>query len=218
MATLGRSGKWFHTLVVVGASMSGCGGRATHEEGTDTGNSSGTGSGGAAAGARPSAAGAGVAGGGAPTGAGVSGAAGADQAGAGAVMRPSPRQCEYPWQFVCDDLEAFSNCRCDPAAPANPTACPSVFDYACVTLPCSAELCQPGLNEVIVGCHCDPLALRPESCATPEQFYCSSSYPYFSDCHCREEPPVDPSACPREYCCQSENPRFGCGCFCAMIK
>lgn len=177
--------RWFHTLVVVGASLTGCGGATTDKDMPATGGSGSVMStGGAASGA--------ASGGGAPT---------------------NPGECASAAQFVCDDYPTRTNCRCDPAAPRQMSDCKSPLDYQCIELVCQAspppgELC---FGDVYVACRCEPSGLRPSDCATPEQFFCSVDDRFFSGCECSPTPP--PTECGSlGVCCQSDNPRFGCEC------
>jgi len=188
-----RAERWFHTLVVAGASLAGCGGETSEKPAPAVSSSGGVpGTGGTATG-------------------------GVSSAGLGGGSLVSPAACAYKAQFVCDDYVARTNCRCDPQAPHEPAACDSPLDYTCTEFPCTlGGGCNVG---DYVGCHCDPSGLRPTDCATPEQFHCQRTYPFFADCAC------SPNATPPEscggnyvYCCQSDSPRFGCECGCAIIK
>lgn len=182
--------RWFHTLVVLGAALGGCGGKTLEQGGPVTTSSGGAGNvgGGSASAGQPNQAMAG-----------------------GASLRPEA--CSFHTQFVCDDYAALSNCRCDPNAPHTPSDCPSPFDFVCTEIPCQPSATQICLGPIEVGCHCDPAAPRPADCETPEQFFCETVAPHWRDCACRPERSADPAACRSgEYCCQSSDPRFGCGC------
>lgn len=193
--------RWFHTLVVVGAALGGCAGK------TDAGPSAiggSSGNGGSSGGVAPTLTGGVASGGALNTTGGVS---------------PSPRDCAFDAQFVCDDYATRSGCRCDPAAPKDRSDCPSQFDFVCTALPCAdshGELCVAG--SVWVDCRCDPSRARPMDCANPQQFYCATTLPYWGDCSCRSDLALNPAECRDSYCCQSDDPSFGCGCFCAGIK
>ncbi|HXK20960.1 MAG TPA: hypothetical protein VNG33_24280 [Polyangiaceae bacterium] len=178
--------RWFHTLVVVGASLGGCGGKTVADQPRpeSTATAGGTGS---------------------------SGSAGS---GGGGIS--SPDMCAFVGQFMCDDYPTKKNCRCDPEAPADAGACQNPFQYSCVSVPCQATATQLCLGETYVGCHCEPTALTPADCPTPEQFFCDKVSPFFANCAC-QSPAVDLTSC-HSYCCQSNNPRFGCACCPTMIR
>lgn len=211
--------RWFHTLVVVGAALGGCGGKAG--DAPATGGSSGDG------GANTS--GANTSGGfstygGTYTSGGISpmitlgGAPGVVPREPAGGVPTSPLDCAFDAQYACDDYAAQAGCHCDPSAPTDRSSCQSPFDFVCTEVPLcppSFELCS---STVFVDCRCDPSRPRPEDCANPEQFYCKDAYPQWVDCSCRADLPVDPASCNDSYCCQSDDPRFGCGCFCVRIK
>ena len=176
--------RWFHTLVVVGASLGGCGGKTVMEHAPPT----------------------------APAMADASGSAGSGGGGSA-----TPDACAFAAQFVCDDYLTKTNCRCDLEAPIDDSACASPFDYSCVELPCQLPSNQICVRATYVGCHCDPAALRPADCQTPEQFFCDQVSPFLAGCACRS-PAVDPTSCGHGYCCQSDNPRFGCECCATPIR
>lgn len=182
--------RWFHTLVVVGASLGGCGGK-TAEPGEPP---SPTSTGGAA---------------------GAGGSAG--RAGSAGLSEPRPSMCAAAAQFVCDDWVALSGCRCDPDAPVDARACASPFDFSCREVPCEAGPNEICFEPDYVACHCDPTLPRPSDCASPEEFFCEVSVPPFKACGC-QSPAVDPASCRFEYCCQSSDPIFGCECCGTPIK
>lgn len=185
--------RWFHTLVVVGASLTGCGDVTSDTNTLPTGGSgSGMSTGGASSG-------------------------GASGGGLGGGTLTGPSICSYDAQFVCDDYAKRTNCRCDTTAPRQTSDCASPLDYQCTRLPCTSPSGQLCLGEDFVGCRCDPSGLRPSDCATPEQFFCSPDERFFADCECRPAP--QPTECGSGgVCCQSDNPRFGCDCCPAIIK
>jgi hypothetical protein len=196
--------RWFQTLVVVVcASLTGCGGTTT-----DTGTRATSGSGGASS--------AGGSGGASSTGGAAHG--GTASGGLDGGTLTSPSICKFAAQFVCDDYATRTNCRCDTTAPLNMSDCKNPLDYQCAArLPCTPrppEICL----DYDVGCHCDPSGLRPSDCATPQQFFCKITSPYYGDCRC--EPEAPPVSCTRPYflCCQSDDPQFGCDCSCAHAK
>lgn len=186
--------RWFHTLVVVGASLTGCGG-ATTDKGMPAASGSGgaLSTGGTSSGGTPSG---GTPAGGAPT---------------------NPSMCADAAQFFCDDYPTRTNCRCDATAPRKMSDCGSPLDFQCTAPLCGgpSDICY---GNDYVGCRCDPSGPRPSDCATPEQFFCNIERPFFYDCGCRPEAP--PTSCKSPYllCCQSDNPRFGCSCDCVGIK
>jgi hypothetical protein len=186
--------RWFHTLVVIGASLTGCGGKTGSDQ-SATAVVGGAGDGGAGGGA------AGGGGGGATSQVGGS---------ADAPALPGPEMCALAAQFVCDDYETRANCRCDADAPSDPSACQSQFDYTCVAIPCRVTARKACPTPIYVGCRCDPIAPRPTDCPTPEQFFCDRLSPFFMGCAC-QTPAVDPASCD-VYCCESDDPRFGCNC------
>jgi hypothetical protein len=188
--------RWFHTLVVVGASLTGCGDVMSDTNTLPTGGS-GSGSG--------------MSTGGASNG----GASGGGLGSGGALTGPSI--CAYDAQFVCDDYAKRTNCRCDTTAPRQMSDCASPLDYQCTRLPCTSPSGQLCLGDDFVGCRCDPSGLRPSDCATPEQFFCGTDEGFFADCECSPVP--QPTECGNQsVCCQSDNPRFGCDCCPAIIK
>lgn len=187
--------RWFHTLVVVGAALAGCGGKTLEQGGPATRTRGGAMNGGA-----------------------TSASAGRPGQSTGGSGTASPEACSFHTEFVCDDYATLSNCSCDPSAPHDASACQSPFDFVCTEIPCTPSANVICLGVSVVGCRCDPSAPRPEDCEMPEQFFCTTLYPDWRDCACRPEAAVDPASCPDSYCCQSHDPRFGCDCSCARIK
>lgn len=180
--------RWFHTLVVLGAALGGCGGKTSEPKDQAASSSGGTESGGGSASAgRPSQA----------------------AGGSGAL---TPEACSFHGEFVCDDYATLSNCRCDPSAPHDASDCSSPFDFVCDEIPCVPSPTLICLGAIDVGCRCDPSALRPEDCAAPEQFFCDTSRAMWHGCACHPERADDPASCVDGYCCQSYDPRFGCEC------
>lgn len=195
MPTAGAE-RWFHTLVVVGAALGGCGGK-TNEQGPSLPTSEG----------------------------GAASVAGANNANAGHPSSAasgggptSPKACDFDAELVCEEYATLLNCHCDVGRPHDAQACQSPFDFTCTELPCSAPSNQVCVGWRLVDCRCDPNALKPADCAAPEQFFCGQAYPPFRDCACRPGSPVDEGSCPDSYCCQSYDPRFGCDCSCVRIK
>jgi hypothetical protein len=179
--------RWFHTLVVVGASLAGCGGKTATEQ-TEPVQTTST------------------------------GGSESSLGGAGRSSITKPSDCAYDGQFTCDNYDTLANCRCNADAPQDSSACTSPFDYACEQIACRTDTNQPCLGPINVGCYCDPSALKPTDCPTPEQFFCDHfENNYFADCMCRT-PAVDLAACDFGYCCQSASPRFGCQCCPAPIR
>lgn len=201
-----RADRWFHTLVVVGASLSGCGGRAEvpgHGDSEAGGPSTaGTGTGGVGS---SSNAGAGVGG-------GVVGSSGAGIGAAGMPNPLRPGNCAYQQQFVCASYEPLADCHCDPTAPLYPDACPKPLDFQCRPLVTVEQV-------YYVGCYCGPRELTPADCEVPESFFCNVTYPALADCHC-DGPVVSESECENGnvLCCQGSEPRFGCECCSLVIK
>ena len=104
--------RWFHTLVVVGASLTGCGGATT-----DSGTPATSGSGGASSTG-------GTAGGGTASGGSASG-------GLDGGTLTSPSICKFAAQFVCDDYATREETRPlrlphEPARPTFPVCSPRV--------------------------------------------------------------------------------------------
>jgi hypothetical protein len=192
--------RWFHTLVVVGASLAGCGGATTDKDMPATSGSGGT-----------------LSTGGTLFLGGAS-SAGTPSGGVGSAALTGPRGCVYAEQFVCDDYVTRTNCRCDPGAPHQKSDCQSPLDYQCTRLTCTAPTASPCNGDEYVGCRCDPSGLRPSNCPTPEQFFCSQEWPFFSECACATDPSPTSCKAPEFFCCQSDDPRFGCGCECVGIK
>lgn len=197
MPPVGGAERWFHTLVVVGTSLAGCGG-ATSEKGMPATGGSGSGSGGVTS----------MAG---------STTAGTSSAGTSGGSTVGPSMCAYAAQFVCDDYRTRTNCRCDTTAPRQMSECANPLDYQCTGLPCAGPSGTICIGNEYVGCRCDPSGLRPSDCATPEQFFCSFDHGFFMNCLC--SPDAAPTACGQVgVCCQSDNPRFGCNCCPTPIK
>jgi hypothetical protein len=200
--------RWFHTLVVVGASLAGCGGATT-----DKGTPAASGNGGTLS-----------TGGALSTGPtlllGGASSAGTPNGGVGSTALTGPSGCVYAAQYVCDDYETRTNCRCDITAPHQKSDCQSPLDYQCIALPCRVPPSAACFGDEYVGCRCDPSGPRPSDCATPEQFFCNIERPVFSHCGCVPDPAPSPTSCSgsRFYCCQSDDPQFGCGCECVGIK
>jgi hypothetical protein len=186
--------RWFHTLVVVGASLTGCGGATS-----DTGTLATSGSGGASS----------------TGGAASKGMAGGGLGGAAFI---GASMCAYAGQFVCDDYITLTNCRCDPTAPRQMTDCESRLDYQCTKVPCHAPPGSICIGNDYVGCRCDPSGPRPSDCATPEQFSCKDVEPFYSGCTCVPSEPPTSCSNPNSFCCQSYDPQFGCSCGCVGIK
>jgi hypothetical protein len=186
--------RWFHTLVVVGAALGGCGGRIV-EQGRSTSGA-----------------------GGASNAAGTGSASAGHTSGRAGGGPTSPDACDFDAEFVCEDYTTRLDCRCDPTRPHDAQACQSPFDFTCVDVPCSAPAGQLCVGTILVGCYCDPSAPRPEDCGAPEQFFCAQPWAPYRGCACNPGDPTDPATCPDNYCCQSVDPRFGCECSCARIK
>jgi hypothetical protein len=181
--------RWFHTLVVVGAALGGCGGAVSDKDVPAAGGSGG-----------------------------LTGTGGASNAGLGGGGSTGTNNCAYDAQFVCDDYATLTNCRCDTTAPLQKSDCASPLDFQCTRLPCKASPGEICLGNDYVGCRCDPSGLRPSDCATPEQFFCNVELPFFSDCMCVPPVSPDACGTPRYYCCQSTDPQFGCTCNCLGIR
>jgi len=183
----------FHTLVVVGASVSACAGRSTREQAEPEAGGS-AGAGGSTTGVGGTAIG---------TGGGVAAGAGGT---AGSRPKPSPADCGFPAQWSCTSYSTLEGCSCDPTAPASKDECTSPFDFHC------AEL----WNADGVDCSCVPGSLTPDHCGRPEQFSCLHSGDYFFGCDCDPNAPLEPADCDDEWCtrftCMSESPRYGCEC------
>jgi hypothetical protein len=199
----------FHTLVVVGASVSACGGKSasSNDEGEATRAGSGgvAGSGGAGAGGTPSVAGT-------PAVAGTPGGGGAGAAGSGgaAGALPGALTCEATTQWHCLNYTTNEGCACDPSAPKSPADCESEFAFTC-----DGELYVMGGN-ALVGCSCLEDPLTPADCEHPEQFGCNHYFSYFAGCSCRPGAPLSAADCEDVWCsefqCRSEVPRYGCSC------
>jgi hypothetical protein len=190
-----RAERWFHTLVVVGASLSACGGRAQSTVESEGDNSSG-----------------GTAAGGAGNG-GVGGSAAAGQAGAAGTSKPLvPQDCSYHQRFFCASYEPPTDCFCDAKAPLSAAFCEQRLDFQC------REVTGFGYT-AYVACYCGPRELTPDDCAVPASFFCNVTYPAFADCHC-DGPVVLESDCRdgNVLCCQGSEPRFGCECCSLVIK
>jgi hypothetical protein len=213
------SARWFHTLVVVGASLSACGGKAERDGSAPNGFSGAPDAGGAS----------GIADAGGASGiADAGGASGiADAGGTGGVTGNassprSPSDCAYDGAFVCADYDNLVGCYCNVAAPQSPADCASPFAYLCHDYPPA-----PGSGATIssnpdrsVGCLCQATYVVPEDCNAPEQFICDSIDHGYANCRCDPTLPTSAAACSPDnpFSCQSENPRFGCMCFCCIIK
>ena len=184
---------WFHTLVVVGASLSACGGDLERAP------------------AEPQSGGAASGGGGAANSVGTGGSTG------GVANPKRPSDCQFESQFACADLATLTDCECRLSAPKDPTACASPFAFQC------KEYFPPELIPVtprFVDCECSDTYVVPEDCATPTQFICVESGGLLANCACDPSLPVSADECrPAEiWSCQSLDPLFGCRCECCRIK
>lgn len=192
--TTRSAGAWFHTLVVVGASLSACGGDVEREPTQPHSGGKSTGE----------------------AGAGHSGGAAGNSVG-GAANPKSPSDCRNEAQFTCSDYAALSDCRCDPNAPASPAACASPFAFHC------REYFPPSVispTPHFVECECSDTYLVPEDCASPTQFICAESGPLLANCACDPSLPTSQGACGAAelWRCQSIDPLFGCHCECCRIR
>ncbi|HYQ02376.1 MAG TPA: hypothetical protein VER96_27070 [Polyangiaceae bacterium] len=195
---VGGSARWYHTLVVVGASLSGC---AAKVERSSVPNDANAGSAGSVGGATGDAAT------GAATGYSVT----------------NPKQCTFDGAFTCADYESLTDCHCEANAPRAPLDCSSPFAYSCRALNVIDSLPDAGLGLTTthtVGCHCQPNYLTPSDCELPTQFICESVEYGYSGCRCDPNLPQSAAECrPGEWLsCQSDSPRFGCHCECCTIK
>ncbi len=191
------SARWFHTLVVVGASLSACGGKAERDGTTPNGSS------------------------GAPAAGGASGIPDAGATG-NATSPRSPSECAYDGAFVCADYDNLVGCYCNAAAPKSPADCASPFAYSCHDYP-PAPVPADAINsnpDRSVGCVCQATYVTPADCSDPEQFSCDSIDHGYANCRCDASLPISAADCgPDEsFSCQSDNPRFGCACVCCIIK
>lgn len=154
-----RTDRLFHTLVVVGASLSACGGRSVHDGNTPaSAGSAGEGSAGSA-GARPTLA---------PS----------------DCSDAAQYTCQdYTTWSGCHCDPAAPRSRADCADPLE-FHCQAIkrgpFD------PPESGLLVSG--DLFVGCVCMAPALRPEDCSSPEAFLCARVQPDFADCHCEPGP------------------------------
>src|SRR5436190_23661933 len=113
--TGGGSARWFHTLVVVGASLSGCAGKVEHSSTPDGNASGGRASGGNAGG-------------------GNAGETSNGGSAAGASSITNPKQCAFDGAFSCADYDSLTDCHCEASAPRAPLDCSSPFAYSCHAL------------------------------------------------------------------------------------
>ena len=183
------------TLVVCGASLVGlgCGGRAESDGNAQGGGSAVAGSGGRA---------------------GSSGEA-------GATTVRCPEQCSSPAQYVCEDLAAGTNCRCDVDAPRTADACETIWDFSCKSAVIGAH-CAPFIAfGPSLSCECSRERLRPEDCQLTAQFSCSVYGPVAEGCQCDPNAPTRPEDCAAgmQYTCHDRDPDIGCRCAeIALIK
>lgn len=176
------------TLVVCGASLVslGCGGQTAAELNASRGGSAAGGAGGHA------------------------GAGG--QGGGTSVL--CPEHCSSRAQYVCDDLSARTNCRCDAARPIEADDCESTWDFSC-----QSGVAAPGCAQFIAfspsfACECLPERLHPEDCDHTAQFTCTAYEPVAQNCQCVPNAPTQPEQCPAgsQYLCHSSDPDVGCQC------
>ena len=189
----GGAGRWFHTLVVVGASLSACGGRA-ERDGASPGDSGASDQSG-----------------------------GASNAGVGNSAAPRrPTDCAYDGAFTCASYVPLSGCYCNSAAPKSAADCPSPFAYRCVAYkdPTPPPPNTINLGPHYVACTCAESYPSPADCAAPEQFTCASIDHGYEGCSCDPSRPLSADQCkpPDSFCCQSDSPRFGCSCECIVIR
>ncbi len=188
----GGAARWFHTLVVVGASLSACGGRAVEE--SPEPNAGGSANAGASGSGNP--------------------ASGSGNSTSGEPR--SPYDCQHTEQFNCLDFNSLIDCHCDTSAPLSIADCASPFAFQClvddVPLPPNTISTGPPL----VGCTCLQLYASPADCAEPGQFTCTEYSPQYSGCRCDASLPGSAADCAQANCfhCESSNPRFGCSCEC----
>lgn len=181
-----RARALFHSLIVVGAALGGCGAKVDR-----------SGQGGNAGQAGVSTAGGG--------GSGEGGSAGQAGVGtSGTTAQVSPADCESTFQWRCDDYDMETNCRCDVSAPLDEKACDSPFDFKC-------ERPTPYRG---VGCRCDPSALDPYDCPHTQQFTCAGGNVVLDDCHCEADAPLSGADCGgnRIFLCAGAEPEWGCWC------
>jgi hypothetical protein len=196
----GVTNAWFHTLVVVGASLSGCSGQVESKPSPSSGGA-----------------------------AGGEGAAGSttQESGAGPGNHlPRPSDCAADPQFRCTDYDALTGCECDLNAPLAAADCASPFAFRCLRY-APRSLSSPPPNprlidplEHLIACECDETAPAPDDCANPTQLLCEETPVGFMNCACDPTLAVSPDECTKNeiWSCQSEDPLFGCRCTCCRIK
>jgi hypothetical protein len=197
--------RWFHTVVVMGASLSGCGGQSLYDAGGD--DSEAGGSGGSSGSGPPGGAGGLTAGGTTATG---------GTAGSSAPL-PSPDDCASDAEFVCTDYAALTGCRCHAGVPHSPADCPSPLAFRCDAFPPDPDLSSPPTR--FVGCSCATQYPTPDTCPTP-QIVCDETNLGLANCRCDPTRPTSMDQCRSgEYwSCQARNPDFGCRCECCIIR
>jgi hypothetical protein len=226
-----RTGKLFHTIVVLGASGAGtalgCGQSNSdpaapgHAGSSNATSGSGGSSAGAPGGSNGAAGGSNAGGSGGVRGEealydGGSVVDGSDPislAGFGGASEPEgvfwPTPCEYAYQFVCDSYVPFAGCRCDPTRPRGPEDCGGVrmtrcSEHSIVDRSAPFDPNDPELG--YVDCQCVPDNVdSPEACEGFGQFACNTVRAELRDCHCDPARPATPEACskPEDFFCEA---------------
>jgi hypothetical protein len=184
-----------HSLVVVGTTLSGCGGTAG-DDGRRPTSDEPTGSRGPVA---------------PPQAPAPSTALDAPSPARPETTPLQPSDCVATQQFQCDDWNERTGCQCDDAAPMTPADCDQPVQFVC-------EFSQENSDVLFgdsVGCRCDTSRPNLDLCELPQQYRCDGYTTHaWYECFCDDQAPLAREDCgPSQiFTCQSSDPIFGCEC------
>ena len=226
-----RFDRLFHAVVVMGASLPGCGGREVSDQtAAPSGISDKTGDADQGAVTLDAAQDAATTDHAAPVSDCLSSSCDADAVrdAATADHPASAADCPLASQFFCADDAGQAGCHCDASAPKSAADCANPYQFQCVSV---AYIPQPGGSgtEQPVGCQCNAAALTPDQCPNSTQFTCTTYDPYFDGCRCDPSAPTSAADCMDggaqmigfylQFHCASQTPLYGCKCeYIALIR
>jgi hypothetical protein len=210
MGSGSATNRWFHTIVVVGASLGGCGGQSVRYVDEADDGAGGTGGSSPAGGTSGAATGGSLT----STGGATSARGGtAPSTGGTGVRLPDPSDCPSSADFVCADYTTLSGCHCKMGAPRAPADCSNPFAFRCTLYPPGAP---PSSTARAVDCSCVP---DFPACPAPRTS-CQQTEHGFANCNCAPDGPTSRDECTggEYWSCQSRDPEFGCHCECCIIR